>query len=132
MTSLKERAKLLDSITNLFVPVLNMDTNYFSSIVDSTARELYCYVSLANTSIYGDSRITAPFKTVEKDIVKLKGGKNGYLVVGVVNISELREQRRENNGKDKKYKPLSANSKREIELFEKEDKSVKMDLTDLI
>ena len=68
LTSIKERAKLADCVTNLFVPVLNRDTNYFSSIVDSTARELYCFISLANTSIYGDSRITGPLNTVKKDI----------------------------------------------------------------
>ena len=107
----------MDSITNIFVPVLNKDTNYFSSIVDTTARELYCYVSLSNTSYYGDSKITAPFGSVLKDIVKLNGGKNSYLAVGTVNIRNLiknREEQFDNRIKKSKYKPLSAGSNKKI------------------
>ncbi|MBQ8293756.1 MAG: hypothetical protein IJX78_08160 [Bacilli bacterium] len=135
LTSLKERCDLLDSITNLFVPVFNRDTNYFSSIVDATARELYCYVSLANTSEYGDSKITGPFPTIYKDIVRLKGGKNGYLAVGKVDIKSLHNNRAEGNKKheDKKYKPLSAGAhigivvKRETDDFDKEYFSLECD-----
>ncbi len=128
LTSLSDRFELLDTVTTIFVPVLNKDTNYFSSIVDTTARELYCYVCMSNTSLYGDSRITGPFKTEEKDIVKLKGGENIYLVVGKINIRELiekrkninqehyeREANKKNNAKkDKQYKPLCASSEEEL------------------
>lgn len=133
LTSIKDRAKLVDSITNLFVPVLNKDTNYFSSIVDSTSRELYCYVSLANTSYFGDSRITAPFSTVYKDIVKLKGGQNGYLAVGSVNIKTLKENREKQFLKkdgESKYKPLPAGGKEKIiyDVIEKKDEDENIDL----
>ena len=57
----------------LFVPQLNKDTNYFSAIVESTSRDLHCFVIQANTSAYGDSRITAPYKTEEKNILQIKG-----------------------------------------------------------
>ena len=44
-----------------------------------------------NTSDYGDSRIVQPSKTESKDLVKLKGGENIYLVVDTVDIKTLRE-----------------------------------------
>lgn len=112
LTSIKDRANLVDKITNLFVPVLNRDTNYFSAIVDSTSRELFCYVSISNTSVFGDSRVTGPFSSVVKDIVKLKGGQNFYLAVGTVNIDKLLNARKgiydEND--ELKFKPLCADS----------------------
>ncbi len=129
LTSIKERAKLADCVTNLFVPVLNRDTNYFSSIVDSTARELYCFISLANTSIYGDSRITGPLNTVKKDIVRLKGGQNSYLAVGTVDIEKLKKNR-ENQylEKDEKsdYKPLSAGGSKKL-CFDEDNNEEKKD-----
>lgn len=124
LTSLNERAKLVDSITNLFVPVLNRDTNYFSSIVNTTARELYCYVALANTSYYGDSRITGPFGTNYKDIVRINGGQNEFLAVGTVNIKDLKQNRKiQFNKRDKNsiYKPLGAGGKEKIIYESKEE-----------
>ncbi len=127
LTSISDRAILKNQVNVLFVPVLNRDTNYFSSIVDSTARELFCYVSMANTSLYGDSRITGPFSTNEKDIVRLKGGNNIFCVVGEIYLNELESKRKKTNNEhfekakddlkknqksecERKYKPLSAGS----------------------
>ena len=134
LTSISDRAILRNEVNVLLVPVLNKDTNYFSSIVDSTARELFCYVSMSNTSVYGDSRITGPFGTNEKDIVRLKGGNNVYCVVGEIDLNEL-ELKRKTTDKEhlnkakanlekhfgekykRKYKPLSAGIN-----YDKEDK----------
>lgn len=88
-TDIGSRFAMKSNIEMLFVPQLNRDTNYFASIVESASRDLHCFVIQANTSIYGDSRITAPFKTDYKDFVKIKGGVNELLIVGEVNIPEL-------------------------------------------
>ncbi len=69
----------------------NKDTNYFSNIIDSASRDLHSYIIQVNTSDYGDSRIVQPTKTDKKDIVKLKGGENVYLVVDTIDIKSLRE-----------------------------------------
>lgn len=124
LTDIDARALLRGYINNLFVPVLNKDTAYFSNIVNSTARDLYCYVSMANTSKYGDSRITAPFDTVHKDIVQIKGGDNAFCIIGKVDIKTLNEnienqeilnrnrynEKKKQKKKDKssRFKPLSA------------------------
>lgn len=108
-TSIKDRAFLTDRIEMLFMPVLNADTNYFSNIIGSFSRDASCFIAQANVSIYGDSRITAPYKSIEMDLVKLKGGVNNYFVVGEVDFSDLTKI----YNKDKKVKILSAGNDRE-------------------
>lgn len=71
-TDIESRASMKSKINTLFVPQLNKDTNYFSNIVESASRDLFCYVVQANTANYGDSRITAPFSTDKKILCKLK------------------------------------------------------------
>lgn len=68
-TDISSRAAMKSKIELLFVPQLNKDTNYFSAIVEATARDLHCFVIQANTSQYGDSRITAPYKSESKNIL---------------------------------------------------------------
>ncbi|OQA71423.1 MAG: hypothetical protein BWY33_02014 [Candidatus Dependentiae bacterium ADurb.Bin246] len=89
-TDISSRASMKTRIDVLFVPQFNKDTRYFSSIVESTTRDLHCFIIQANTSRYGDSRITAPFKTDFKDILQIKGGINDTVVVGEIDVAEFR------------------------------------------
>ena len=89
-TDISVRAALRSQIDTLVVPQFNRDTNYFASIVESAARDLHCFVIQANTSIFGDSRITAPYKTYDKNIVQIKGGQNDTLLVADIDVQELR------------------------------------------
>ncbi len=89
-TDICSRATLKGKIDALFVPQLNRDTNYFSSIVSATSRDLHCFIIQTNTSIYGDSRITGPFKTELKNILQIKGGTNDVVILGEINIYRLR------------------------------------------
>ena len=79
----------------LFIPQLNQDTNYFSSIVESSARDLHCFVIQANTSVYGDSRITAPYKSVNKNVLQIKGGDTDVLLVSEIDVVGLKNFREE-------------------------------------
>jgi predicted amidohydrolase len=88
-TDISSRAALKSQIDILAVPQFNKDTHYFSSLVESTARDLHCFVIQANTSVYGDSRITAPFKNDFKNIVQLKGGANDIVIIGDIDMSEF-------------------------------------------
>ncbi len=92
-TDISSRASMKSKIELLFVPQLNKDTNYFSAIVESTSRDLHCFVIQANTSAYGDSRITAPYKTESKNILQIKGGETDVVMIASVNISELYDKR---------------------------------------
>ena len=88
------RAAMKAKIDLFFIPQFNKDTRYFSSIVESTARDLHCFVIQANTSIYGDSRITGPYNTDNKNIVQVKGGNNDLLIIGEVNIRDVQQFRK--------------------------------------
>ena len=93
-TDITSRAAMKSKIELLFVPQLNKDTNYFSAIVESTARDLHCFVVQANTSAYGDSRITAPYKTESKNILQIKGGETDVVMIATLNVDQLINKRK--------------------------------------
>lgn len=93
LTDIGFRYKLKSKIELLLVPEVNPDTDYFSNIVEATSRDLHCFVAQVNTSKYGDSRITGPFNSMFKDIVKIKGGENNVLLLGTVDIEKLMDNR---------------------------------------
>lgn len=89
LTNINNRAKLKNRVELVIVPEFNRDTNYFSNIIESTARDNLCFIVQSNTSIYGDSRIIGPYSTVEKNIISIKGGKNNVVLVGELDIKGL-------------------------------------------
>lgn len=91
-TDIYSRTALKGKVDAIFVPQLNRDTNYFSSIVTATARDLHCFIIQTNTSIYGDSRITGPLKTEMKNILQIKGGTNDVVIVGEIDVQSLRQR----------------------------------------
>lgn len=91
LTSISDRA-LFQSYADLVIAVeWNKDVNYYSNILESLSRDVHCYCVQVNTSDYGDSRITRPAKTEEKDIIRTKGGMNSTVLIGDIDINELRE-----------------------------------------
>ncbi|MBR6429103.1 MAG: hypothetical protein IKS43_05560 [Clostridia bacterium] len=124
LTNIAYRYCLRKKVDILFVPELNRDTTYFSSIVESTSRDLHCFVVQANTSKYGDSRIAAPYKTNYKDIVKVKGGENDILLVGTIRIRQLQQSRDEFPERQKK-KIAEARRNRRIENNKEDDSYIK-------
>ncbi|MEA2018802.1 MAG: reverse transcriptase domain-containing protein [Campylobacterota bacterium] len=90
LTDISYRSSLVGEVDFLVAIEYNKDTNYFSNIIDSLSRDTHCYIVQVNTSDYGDSRIVQPSKTESKDLVKLKGGENIYLVVDLIDIKKLR------------------------------------------
>ena len=48
----------------------------------------------ANTSAYGDSRITAPYKTESKNILQIKGGETDVVLISTLKIDELKNKRK--------------------------------------
>ena len=92
ITDLKLRSLLRGKIDALFVVALNRDLDYFASIVEATSRDMHCYIVIVNSGKYGDSRIRAPYReNYLRDIVRIKGGKNSYLVIDEIDIKSLRE-----------------------------------------
>lgn len=70
----------------------------------------HCFVIQVNNREYGDSRIRVPAKNDwERDVVRLQGGENDYVVVGELDISALRgfqSRHRSQIGEAAKFKPV--------------------------
>lgn len=88
-TNIFDRSLLCDEIEILYMPVCNRDTSYFSNIISSYSRDASCFIVQSNINNYGDSRITGPYSQVKADIVRLKGGKNHYFVIGEINLNDM-------------------------------------------
>jgi len=91
LSNIDHRARFKSKIDLLVASEFNQDVNYFSNIVESSARDLHCYIAQVNDSKFGDSRITQPSKTYSKDILKVKGGKNPTILVDSIDLNKLRE-----------------------------------------
>ncbi len=95
-TDVIARGLYKNKVDMLFSPEYNRDTTYFSSILESTARDLHVFIVQANTSIYGDSRIIGPFERNYRNLVQIKGGDDDDLIIGTLEIGKVKEyQRRE-------------------------------------
>lgn len=115
LTSIKDRSIFQSYADIIFAVEHNKDVNYFANIIESLARDLHVYCVQVNNSHYGDSRITQPTKTVEKDIVKVSGGENATALIGVLNIDELRYfQAYNRQSKRVNFKPIPPGFAREI------------------
>lgn len=109
MANITHRSKLKGKIDLLIGIEYNKDTPYFSNIVESTSRDLHCYVAQVNTSHYGDTRLIKPSDSATKDLLRLKGGTNDTILVSEINIELLRNFQRKKFiliGDEKKFKPL--------------------------
>ena len=63
---------------------------------------MQCVVAQSNTSLFGDCRITGPYDRNHKEVVQLKGGANDNVIIGEVNIAEMKKGRKQYY-KDKNY-----------------------------
>ena len=119
LTSIAERA-MFQSYADFLVAIeWNRDVKYYSNILESLSRDIHCYCVQVNSSDYGDSRITKPSKTEEKDIMRTKGGKNSTILVDEIDIKKMREfQLKEYSlqAYDKNFKPTPPGFKPEIVL----------------
>jgi hypothetical protein len=109
LTNIAHRGLMQGELDYLVAIALNHDTKYYDHILSSTARDLHCYVVYANTSDYGDSRITSPKKSEEMDSVRVKGGIEAVLLKDYIDIGDLRDfQSKRYDKLDNRYKPLPA------------------------
>lgn len=104
LSSIKERAVFQSFADAVIAVEWNMDINYYSNIVESLSRDLHCYFIQVNVAKYGDSRITQPTKTEEKDLLRVKGGKNSIVLIDDIKIKALRDFQLSGNFKQKSLK----------------------------
>ncbi len=108
LANILHRSLFVSLIDLMVASEWNPDTNYFSSIVETTSREIHCYFMQVNTSEFGDSRITLPAKTDSKNQVQIKGGENDTILIGEIDIAKLRRfqyKKYDKQKDDKSFKP---------------------------
>ena len=119
LTSIEDRS-LFQSFADMIIAVeWNKDVIYYSNILESLSRDIHCFCIQVNSSEYGDSRITKPSKSEEKDTIRTKGGVNSSILVDEIDISALREfQFKEYTlqQKDGRFKPTPPNFSKDIVL----------------
>jgi hypothetical protein len=109
LTDIHHRGAFRGKIDFLIGAEWNRDTKYFSNIVESTVRDLHCYMVQVNTSQFGDSRITAPKKSAEMNATRVSGGLNTTLLKAEIDIRDLNDFRsKRSSPTDSRYKPAPA------------------------
>ena len=88
----KARIDFQGEVDALITLSWNKDLDTFSSLIESSALDVHCYSILVNNRKYGDSRIHAPAKKAHlREIARLRGGDNDYVVTATLDINILRE-----------------------------------------
>lgn len=114
LTSIEQRSLFKREADIVFCSEWNSDTHYFSNIIESLSRDRCCFCAQSNKSEYGDSRIVQPTSSVYMDVARIKGGVNGTVVIGDIDVGSLRtHKKKRSHNRDaslpkKGFKPLSA------------------------
>lgn len=124
LTDVMARALLKGRCDILAAPVFNPDTTYFSNIIEATVRDLHVFIIQANTSFYGDSRVTGPYDRDSKDIFKIKGGDNDHVVVGTIKFRQVKQFEKQ-YGRKLKERIEFIKSKKKIQRKEKKRPDIK-------
>ena len=107
LTNITYRSALRGKVDALFVPEWNRDTETFNALVESAALDIHAFIIQCNDRQYGDSRIRAPYKdSWKRDIMRIKGGKNDYFVVGEIDIRALRQFQSNHRSPEGPFKPV--------------------------
>lgn len=94
-TDIVARSLYKDKVDIIFTPEHNRDTSYFANIIETTARDLHVFIVQANTSIYGDSRITGPYGRNDRNVIQIKGGDRDDIIVGTIELGKVRKYQQE-------------------------------------
>jgi len=109
LSNIRHRSAFRSKIDLLIGAEWNQDTKYFSNIVESTVRDLHCYMVQVNTSHFGDSRVTSPKKSEKMNLVQVSGGANTTLLKAEIDIHDLNDFRsKKPSPVDTRYKPTPA------------------------
>jgi hypothetical protein len=93
LQNMDHRASFQGDVDLLTVLSWNQDLETFSALVEAACLDVHAYVALVNNRAYGDSRVRAPRKEAyERDLCRIRGGKNDHLVVIEINPNSLRAQ----------------------------------------
>ena len=101
LASIEDRCLFKGKVDFIVATEFNRDTNYFSNIVESAARDLHCYVVQVNDSTFGDSRVVSPSKSESMNPLRIKGGDNLTYLTMRMDLKALRTHQRKGYGLQK-------------------------------
>lgn len=90
IASIVDRGVFFSLADFLVIVEWNKDTSYFSNIIDSLCRDMHCFCAQVNTADYGDSCLVQPAKSYKQTLLRTKGGINSGVLVGKIDIDNLR------------------------------------------
>jgi len=108
LASIEDRSLFKGRVDFIVATEFNRDINYFSNIVESSARDLHCYVVQVNDSRYGDSRVVSPSRSESMNPLRIKGGDNLTFLTMRLDLNALRTHQRKGYGLQKEshqFKP---------------------------
>jgi predicted amidohydrolase len=92
LSNVEHAAAFRGNVDAVFVLSWNQDLESFEALLDAAALDVHCFQVLVNNRLYGDSRIRAPFRERwRRDVVRIKGGLEDYVVVAELDIDKLRD-----------------------------------------
>jgi hypothetical protein len=91
LANISHRSIFKSKVDFLIASEYNSDTQYFSDVAGAWVRDVHCFFIQVNSSDFGDSRLIQPSKSYSKDLIQVKGGLNSTVLVGKLNIEQLRE-----------------------------------------
>lgn len=130
LTDVRARSLFKNEVDIIVSSEFNEDIYYFSNIVESSARDLNCFVVQVNSSNYGDSRIAAPYRDKYKEIVKITGGVKDSIHMGIVELKKFKEYMNEFRSCDsvcdyKKITPMNTPTTKKYKIFKKPSAGIK-------
>lgn len=106
----KARIRFQGAVDALMVLSWNRDLDTFASLIESAALDVHAYTILVNNRKYGDSRVRSPAKeSFMRDIARLRGGANDFVVTARLDIGALREfqsRAKRWSSDDDRFKPI--------------------------
>ncbi|MDX3915376.1 MAG: hypothetical protein QHC79_17665 [Pseudosphingobacterium sp.] len=90
LADISDRALFKSKVDFIIASEFNKDVSYFSDIAGAWVRDVHAFFIQVNTSDFGDSRLIQPSKSYSKDLIQVKGGTNSTVLVGLLDIEELR------------------------------------------
>jgi hypothetical protein len=91
LANIEHRSLFRSELDLLVACVWNKDTSYYDHILQSATRDLFCFVMQSNTSQYGGSCVLKPSRSIESQIIKVKGGDNGCILTTTLDILGIRD-----------------------------------------
>ncbi|WP_312992891.1 hypothetical protein [Chryseobacterium flavum] len=122
LLDINNRSALRGKIDSLFIVAWNPDIETYHHLVKSSTLDIHCYIALCNNKIYGDVKISAPYKkSWKRDLHIIHGGKFDNFMISDLDIGSLRNYQNNNVPPAEPFKPFPTG----FELWEERKDNVK-------